>query len=520
MQTMREQTWRRGLCALAATGSVCGSALAAPPAFTVGRNFKGSTYLTDTTLNPPDTMGAVGPQHFVELINSRYSVYRKSDGVRVQTSTLDQFFINAGLTISGSFSFDPRVQFDAFSGRWFAVAVDAPRAANSFLLAVSNTSDPTQGWYGFKLDSDSDDIQWADFPTLGISNDSVTFSANMFAISGGPFVVHIGTVPKASLLAGNISGYQLFESISSGSTGSAVQPVTTLDGAAGRPMLSSFSSTSLKRTVLTGTLGSVALDTSAPLIGVPVGNPPPTADQPGPRQNLATVDNRFTGAVIQQGAYAWGARCVNVLSGAGPANAGVQWFRLDAATGALLESGLIADDVGTTDYYFPSIVVNPGGDVVIGYSSSNDEERFAGSYASVGRFDGVSTQFHPPVPLKVGVADFVRLDGSGRNRWGDYSATTLDPADPRRFWTIQEYASATDIYSTWVTEIVITPSCVGDITGDGPVNTADLVLMLASFGLCPSNPGWLPRADLDPVDPCVNTADLVLLLANFGSVCP
>ena len=27
--------------------------------------------------------------------------------------------------------------------------------------------------------------------------------------------------------------------------------------------------------------------------------------------------------------------------------------------------------------------------------------------------------------------------GAPESRWGDYSATTSDPADPSRFWTIQ-----------------------------------------------------------------------------------
>lgn len=492
----------------------------APPSYSVGRQFNASTYLVDTTLNPPDTMGAVGPRHFVELVNSRYSVYRKSDGVRVQTSTLDQFFINSGVTVTGAFSFDPRVLFDAPSGRFFALAVDAPRAANAFLLAVSNSDDPTMGWTGFRIDADSDDVQWADFPMLGISGDSVIFSANMFAISSGPFFMHFGAVPKASLLGGNTAGLQFFESVSSASTGFAVQPVVSLDGAASRPLFSSFSSTSLKRTLLTGVPGALTLDFSTPSVIAPNGPNPPTADQPGARQNFATVDNRFTAAPIQIGATIWAARAISAPSSAGPANAAVQWFRLSAVSGAILESGIISDPVGTSDYFFPSICANLSGDVVIGMASSNDETRFNSSFASVGRFDGVSTQFNPPVVLKAGVSDFVRLDGSGRNRWGDYSSTTLDPQDPRRFWTIQEYVSATDIYTTHVSEVIVTPTCPGDVNNDGQVNTNDLLVVLASFGKCPSDAAWLAPADLDPADPCVNTLDLLVLLAAFGRPCP
>src|SRR5689334_17286047 len=86
----------------------------------IGRNFTSSTLGTDTGFIPPDTMGTVGGDYYVELINGRYSVYRKSDGARVQTSTLNAFFTSGGATTSSSF--DPRIVYDAFSKRWFASA--------------------------------------------------------------------------------------------------------------------------------------------------------------------------------------------------------------------------------------------------------------------------------------------------------------------------------------------------------------------------------------------------------------
>ena len=39
------------------------------------------------------------------------------------------------------------------------------------------------------------------------------------------------------------------------------------------------------------------------------------------------------------------------------------------------------------------------------------------------------------------MANSVALDGGGRNRWGDYSATVLDPTDPGTFWVFQEYTA-------------------------------------------------------------------------------
>ena len=55
-----------------------------------------------------------------------------------------------------------------------------------------------------------------------------------------------------------------------------------------------------------------------------------------------------------------------------------------------------------------------------------------------------------PSLLKAGSAAQNNIDGFGRNRWGDYSLSTLDPSDQLTMWTIQEYAEATNIWGTWV----------------------------------------------------------------------
>jgi hypothetical protein len=51
---------------------------------------------------------------------------------------------------------------------------------NNFLVAVSKSSDPTKGWKGFAVPSDSGGTRWADLPTLGVNRDGVYVAANMF----------------------------------------------------------------------------------------------------------------------------------------------------------------------------------------------------------------------------------------------------------------------------------------------------------------------------------------------------
>ena len=154
---------------------------------TIGLNFTGSTYLVDSGFFPPDTLGAVGESHIVELLNGHYAVYRKSDGLRVQTSSLNQFWIDAGAVPLGSAE-DSRVLYDPFSQRWFASSGDFtfnPANPDHLLLGVSNSSDPTAGWTGFSIPFSGPLGTGLDFPTLGVNADGVYLSC--ICIAPGPW---------------------------------------------------------------------------------------------------------------------------------------------------------------------------------------------------------------------------------------------------------------------------------------------------------------------------------------------
>jgi hypothetical protein len=117
----------------------------------------------------------------------------------------------------------------------------------------------------------------------------------------------------------------------------------------------------------------------------------------------------------------------------------------------LLQEGLIAD--AELDFYYGSIAVNKFDDVVIGFNGSS-ESQFMSAYAVKGTTIGGITTFGPPLQLKTGAASYFQDFGTGRNRWGDYSATVIDPAEPFTFWTFQEFVSSEDRWSTQITQLV------------------------------------------------------------------
>src|SRR5437588_9104785 len=142
---------------------------AAVPVAILGLNFTGSTLGKESFSVPPDCDGAIGPSHFVEFINGRYSVYNKTNGVRVQTMTDTSFWSVAGVTLRPGWAIsDPRLIYDPAVHRWFAAQIDFDPTGtvntNHFLLGISASGDPTGAWKAVTIPSDPGGTDFADFP--------------------------------------------------------------------------------------------------------------------------------------------------------------------------------------------------------------------------------------------------------------------------------------------------------------------------------------------------------------------
>jgi hypothetical protein len=82
-------------------------------------------------------------------------------------------------------------------------------------------------------------------------------------------------------------------------------------------------------------------------------------------------------------------------------------------------------------YYFPSLMVNCAGDMVMGFSGSSATNYISAYYTWRLSNEKILNQ---PRLIRAGITNFPST------RWGDYSATTLDPTDDWSFWTVQQYA--------------------------------------------------------------------------------
>jgi len=82
--------------------------------------------------------------------------------------------------------------------------------------------------------------------------------------------------------------------------------------------------------------------------------------------------------------------------------------------------------------------------------------------------------------IKAGEAAYERLV-SGRNRWGNYSYSSLDPNDDMSIWTVQEFADSTDanptnVWGTWIARLLAPAPTITSAAGSAVQGTTGVVL--------------------------------------------
>jgi hypothetical protein len=137
----------------------------------------------DFDLTPPDTQVAVGEEHIFEMVNSLGRIFDK-DGAELSSFPLTEFFG----TPQGYRDADPRVLYDAAAERWFAsyMAYDDSLISTDrgeLEFAVSDSSNPMGGWETYFTEFEE---TFPDYPSLGITDDKVTASFNLYDIDAPP----------------------------------------------------------------------------------------------------------------------------------------------------------------------------------------------------------------------------------------------------------------------------------------------------------------------------------------------
>lgn len=416
---------------------------AAAPSLTVGTTVDGLSNPNGAT--PPDTQVAVGATEIVEMVNNSAEIWPKSGGASIATLDLNTLFGIPELVGS-----DPRVLYDAQSGRFFATYISFnPPPYNLFLgndttiqILWSLNSAPTgySDWNGCSYVDTSGQLH--DNPALGVSDDKIAIGTDVFswpAAASDPNLLPLGTdtllIDKSTALANQTacpSGY--FAHVSAGN----IRPAQSL-GTTSTLYMASLPETGGTTATLWAVTGTVAatnlarVRTDLPMAGTTM---PPAAAQAGSSNAIQTNDTRALESVWKSGAL-----IVPANTGCGaPIHACLHLLQIATSSPAVTNERTIAGPSGT-DLYFPAVRPDASNNLVVVYTSSS-----ASSYPSVG-----ATALDPTwsaetsITVKAGTAPYTGLTAAGDTspyRWGDYSGAALDPSDPHAIWVAGEYSGS------------------------------------------------------------------------------
>lgn len=431
-------------------------------------NYEG---MPDTPANslifiPPDTQGAIGTDatnRIFSTCNNNYRVQNKTTGATISTTPMETFWASTGATGL----FDPRTLYDPYNNRWIVSAVsNGQSAASSILIGVSQTSDPGGAYFLFRFDSDSANTRWADFPMVGFNTNWVAVSVNMFVTASGAFaegrtlVLNYGSLRAGTASATYFTGIGLFclhPAITYSSTQTTLYMVSLFNSATATYVVAEITGTPSTPSIAAP--GGVQTRTGGAWLSAG-GNIMPQAPEPPPgagTQFLEAQDAFIRSNPVFRNNSIYFVQTVG-LPLAGLTHTAVQWTRVNTA-GVFQEGGRIEDPAATNAnglpwYAFPSIAVNSMDDVLIGFSRFKSDDWVSAAYTYKDHTDPAGTT-RIPYNFKLGEDFYFRDFGSGRNRWGDYSSTLVDPTDDLTMWTMQQYAE-TNIYGpgqngTWGT---------------------------------------------------------------------
>ncbi len=399
---------------------------------------------------PPDCTMAAGPNHVLVSVNSSIALYTKA-GAAVWQKTLTVWF---GALASGLTVFDPKLLFDQHTNRWvvLAVAVRNSPKASAHLVSISKTSDPNAGWFNYKLDAMKDGAtltnNWADYPALGVDNQALYITSNMFQFAGGFKYVKVRVIPKAGPYAGGAAPFFDFTNLKNADNTLAftVQPCHTFGAPQLEYLVNSAFPSGNYLSVWRIANGGTAPTLTRTQVTVSPYSLAPDAEQPGGVQALNTGDVRVLHAVFR-GDSIWCAFTTAHNWGGANNRASIQWCQIRAATPAVVQQGVFG--AAAAHYFYPAPCPDNNGNMIMVFSRSGKTEFGTIGYTGRRSTDALGA-LQPSTVLKAGVASYVALDGSGRNRWGDYAGVAGDPVNGPQIWFYSVFVSAANTWGTWV----------------------------------------------------------------------
>jgi hypothetical protein len=451
-------------------------------------------------VNPPDPVGDVGPNHYVEMVNLAFAIYDKSGNLLlgpVDTGTLWSGFPVADCTDPSG---DPVVLYDQFADRWLLTQFTTAGPVYYDCVAISQTGDPTGAYYRYAFATQSDPSLpggsfFPDYPKYGIWKDSYILTTRDFGDTFG-YGISVYALEKNKMVNGqakaravqffldsdvvplNLIGDGLLPPDVDGKTkpkNDAPAPIIgTQDDGGGYggtvDALNIWELNVLWNSTPTASLNFMAQLPTAPFDSIfpcaPTSRdclPQPGIVNPAQYLDILSYRQRPTYRLAYRNFGTYESFVTNQSVEAAPGVAGVRWYEIRRINGAysIYQQGTFAPNDGV-HRWMGSAAMDWKGDIALGYSVVNGVNVFPG-IRYTGRIAG-----DPLGQMTLGEGTII--DGSGvqrttNSRWGDYTSLNIDPVDDCTFWYVNEYytlAGQNSSTAGWQTRIgsFKLPGCV------------------------------------------------------------
>ena len=470
------------------------AALSGPMANFEGLSNQDNANIFGFRVNPPDPVGDVGPNHYVEMVNLVFAVYDKSGNLLlgpVDTGTLwDGFVIPDCTDPSG----DPIVLYDQFADRWllsqFTTRFDSGIFYNC--VAISQTGDPTGAYYRYAFITQPDP-EWPggtyfpDYPKYGVWKDSYIMTTRDFGAFTG-YGISVYALEKNKMINGQAKAraVQFFldsnvvplELMGDGllppdvdgkakPKNDAPAPIvgTQDDGAGYGATSDALNIWELK--VQWNARATASLEFAAQLPVAPFDSifpcaptsrdclPQPGISNPAQYIDILSYRQRPTYRLAYRNFGTYESYVTNQAVEAAPGVAGVRWYEIRRDGGgnySVYQQGTYAPGDGV-HRWMGSAAMDWQGNMALGYSVVNGVDVYPGI-----RYTGRNAG-DPLGQMTLG--EGVIINGTGvqlttNSRWGDYTSLNIDPVDDCTFWYVNEYYTAAGQASSaagWQTRI-------------------------------------------------------------------
>jgi hypothetical protein len=451
-----------------------------------------------TNSAPPDTEGAVGPNDYVQIVNGGgVRIFDKNGVPRGPAFKLSTLFAPLGGVAASNDNGDGLVLYDRMANRWilsqFAFASQTAPPYHQ-PIAVSKTGDPTGAYWAYDFITPGNDFP--DYGKIGAWPDGYYFTDRQFT---APLLTYNGfgcfAFDRAKMLVGDsTAAYIYFNAgllLSNASSGMIPSDFNGLTPPpAGAPNVFSVftddafvgdlsdalrlfdfhadfavpaNSTFLERPespLAVASFDSRNPDTTSGSFSnrSDIEEPPPAAAA----DYLDTIGDRLMLRLqyFNQAGTELLTSCHTVNGGIIPApglsptvaeyRAATRYYILQktspGGSWSVQDQGTFSPN--TTERWMGSTAVDNAGNLAVGYSTSSTSV-----FPSIAYAGRLATD--PPGVLAQGEATMfagtgVQLDTV--NRWGDYTAMCLDPADDATFWYTNQYYNTNATFG-WKTKI-------------------------------------------------------------------